>query len=398
VPAWARLVPTLLLTLTAVACRQAGGDPPVAAPTTASSPSATSSSTPSPSPSGAETAPAETAPPSPSTRLRLRLDEVLTGDITPKSIVASQTGLFFAQNMMYRHTITVYDRRFRLVETIPDAVRLSRLGYPAYPGVQRGAPVEAAFTPDGRFAYVSNYSMYGPGFSRPGHDVCSPSGGYDRSFVYRVDVQTLDVDQAIRVGSVPKFVAVTPDARWLLVSNWCTYDLSVVSVRKGKEVRRIPLGPYPRGIAVDPASRFAYVAVMGTRDVARVSLRSGHVGWIRDVGGGPRHLAIDPEGRFLYVTLNAEGMVATVDLERHRVVARVRTGVAPRSMTIAPDGRSLYVVNYGSGTMTKLRARDLHVLQTVRTDPRPIGIAYDAATRQIWVACYGGSLMVFRDA
>ena len=32
----------------------------------------------------------------------------LTGDLTPKSVVASKQGLVFAQNMMYTHTVTAY--------------------------------------------------------------------------------------------------------------------------------------------------------------------------------------------------------------------------------------------------------------------------------------------------
>ena len=105
--------------------------------------------------------PAATAAPRSDT-VRLRLRTTLGGDISPKSVAASGTGLVFAQNMMYRHTVTVYDaRKIRLRKTIPDTVRLSRLGYPQYPGTQQGAPVEAAFSPDQKYAYVSNYSMYG---------------------------------------------------------------------------------------------------------------------------------------------------------------------------------------------------------------------------------------------
>ena len=121
------------------------------------------------------------------------------GPISPKSVAASGTGLVFAQNMMYRHSVTVYDaRRMRMRKTIPDTVRLSRLGYRQYPGTQRGAPVEAAFAPDGRHAYVSNYSMYGPGFGPEGSDVCSPASGYDRSFVYRIPLASLEIDAAYR--------------------------------------------------------------------------------------------------------------------------------------------------------------------------------------------------------
>jgi YVTN family beta-propeller protein len=351
-----------------------------------------------PAAAAARPAPAPVAPRGPSTRRRLRLLRVIGGDLSPKSVVASQRGLVFAQNMIYRHTISVYDRGLRLVRTIPDTVDLARVGPPGASGTVRGGPVEAAFSPDGRTAYVSNYSMYGPGYGRPGDDVCSPASGIDRSFVYRIDVRRLRVDRAIPVGAVPKFLAVTPDDRYVLVSNWCSYDLSVVSVRRAREARRIPLGAYPRGIAVGPGGRYAYVAVMGSRDVARIDLRDLSVGWLRGVGGAPRHLVMDPAGNVLYVTLNADGRVAKVDLRSGRVVASVATGSAPRSMTIAPDGRSLYVVNYESNTVSKLRTRDMRVLQTVPTNAHPIGIAYDDATARVWVACYTGTIMVFRDA
>jgi YVTN family beta-propeller protein len=333
----------------------------------------------------------------PSSARRLRLVRTITGDLSSKSVVSSQHGRFFAQNMMYRHTIAVYDRRGRLVKTIPDAVDLSRFGVRGHPGTVRGAPVEAAFLPDGSAAYVSNYSMYGAGFGPEGNDVCSPSSGYDDSFVYRVDARSLRIVDAIRVGAVPKYVAVTPDGGRVLVSNWCSWDLSVINVAKGAQSRRIPLGRYPRGIAVGPGGRYAYVAVMGSTDIARIRLADLSVSWLRGIGNAPRHLAIDPAGDFLYATLNGEGRVAKIDLRTGRVVARVATGAAPRSMAIAPDGRSLYVVNYESDTVSKVRTRDMAVIQTVATNADPIGIDYDRDTRQVWVACYSGSLMVFRD-
>ena len=52
-----------------------------------------------------------TRPPArPSPERRMRLVKAIRGDISPKSVVASGDGHFIAQNMMYRHSITVYDR------------------------------------------------------------------------------------------------------------------------------------------------------------------------------------------------------------------------------------------------------------------------------------------------
>lgn len=333
----------------------------------------------------------------PSDRGRLRLTKTITGDIAPKSVASNGAGLVTAQNMMYRHSVTVYDsRRMALVATIDDSVRLSDFGVSGHPGVSRGAPVEAAFSPDGRYAYVSNYAMYGAGFGPEGSDTCSPSSGYDDSFVYRIDLERRKIDDVYRVGAVPKVVAATPDGRFVLVSNWCTWDLSVISTKQGREVKRVAIGAYPRGIAVSPNGRAAYVAVMGGSDLIRVDLRNFSKRSV-SVGSGPRAVLQSPSGRYLYVTLNAEGRVAKVDLRSGRTVAKVATGSAPRSLAMAPDGRALYVVNYESNTVSKVRTSDMKVLQTIDACTDPIGIAYDAPTRRVWVACYGGALQVYTD-
>ncbi|MEO6317318.1 MAG: YncE family protein [Acidimicrobiales bacterium] len=321
----------------------------------------------------------------------------ITGDISPKSVVASPAGHVFAQNMMYTHTVTAYAPDGTLTATIDDSVDLRALGVPDHPGVSRGAPVEAAFTSDGRHAYVSNYSMYGAGFGPEGADSCAPDSGYDDSFTYRVDTETMAIDQVIQVGAVPEYVAVTPDDRKVLVTNWCTYDLSIIDVASGREEARVPIGPYPRGIVVSPDSRTAYVAVMGAGMIVRVDLTINQVSTLVRSGGSPRHLLISPDGRSLYVSHNGDSTVASVDAATGAITHRVTTGQQPRSMAISTDGSAIYVANYESSTVTKLRADDLGKLDEVGTDHHPIGITYEPTTGSVWVACYGGSILVFSD-
>ena len=327
----------------------------------------------------------------------MKLKKTISGKISPKSIVHSGNGLFFAQNMMYSHTITVYDRNHNLVKTITDAVSLPKYGYSKFKGNYKGAPVEAAFSHDGEYAWVSNYQMYGSGFDNPGSDDCSPAQRTDKSFLYRINTENMGIEKVIQVGSVPKFVATTPDNNLVLVSNWCSWDLSVVDTEKNKEVKRIQLGRYPRGIVVDSDSEKAYIAVMGSYDIAAVDLKNFSVGWLRNVGNSPRHLNIDPADKYLYSTLNGEGKIAKIDLATDKIVKKISTGSQPRSMVISDDGQLLYVVNYGSNTVSKVRTSDMKILKTVNVNSSPIGITYDPQTREVWVACYSGSIMVFQD-
>lgn len=320
----------------------------------------------------------------------------IAGNISPKSVVASRDGLFVAQNMMYRHTITVYDRSYELIETISDRVVPEAFGHEDFPGEYLGSPVEAAFTSDGSHVYVSNYRMYGGGLSTAAGDGCN-QGDWPDSFVYRIDTKALHIDQLIRVGPVPKFLAVSPDDRYLVVSNWCGFDVSIVDIPTGEEIARVPVGRHPRGVAISPDSSTAYIAVMGSRNIATIDLGSHDVTYIEGVGANPRHLVLSPDGQTLFVSLNGEGRLAKLDLETGVVLEKVATGAAPRSMAISDDGTALYVVNYNSNTMSKVRTSDMVELSEIPTNVNPIGITYDAPTRQIWVSNYSGTIQVFQD-
>ena len=323
--------------------------------------------------------------------------KTIKGAIRPKSITHSGNGYFFAQNMMYRHSITVYDRHFNLVRTISDKVRLAQLGHPGYAGSHRGAPVEVAFSPDASYAWVSNYQMEGPGFDHPGSDKCKISPDYDKGFVYKIDLASLQIRAAVKVGCVPKYLATTHDGRYLLVSNWCSGDVSLVQAHAHEIRATVKVGAYPRGIAIDRDDRYAYVAVMGSRDIAIIDINTQQVTGHITVGRTPRHLCLHPDGKHLFVSLNREGKVVKVGLERREVVKSLASGSSPRSMCLTPDGAFLYVVQYTEDRLSKIRTRDMHLVEKQKTQDKPIGVTFDPIDRRVWVACYSGSIMVFED-
>lgn len=328
---------------------------------------------------------------------KMKLERTISGDIAPKSVRASTNGFVSAHNMMYRHSITVYDgAEMKLIKTIPDRVDLNSLGFSGFSGTHRGAPVEGAFSPDNAFLYVTNYAMYGKGFNREGTDVCKPSDKYDRSFLYRISTTTWQIDSAYRVGVVPKVVDVSPDNKYVLVSNWCSYDLTVISLDTQKVIKTIPIGAYPRGIRISQDSKYAYVAQMGGSVVHRITLGT----WEQEklnVGANPRALVLSPDNQTLYATLNAAGKVIAYDLNENKVIKSVKTGSAARSLDVSSDGSALFVVNFTSNTVSKVRASDFKVTQKVRVCNEPIGVTYEPINKRVWVACYGGSIKVFND-
>lgn len=103
------------------------------------------------------------------TEPKMKLIKTINGAISPKSVRSSGDGVVSAHNMMYRHSVTVYDAKtFELLKTIPDSVSLQKFGFSKSTSIFKGSPVEGTFSPDGKFLYVSNYAMYGPGYNKEG--------------------------------------------------------------------------------------------------------------------------------------------------------------------------------------------------------------------------------------
>ena len=330
-----------------------------------------------------------------SSETKMSLVKTITGAISPKSVSSSGTGLVSAHNMMYRHSVTIYDANtFELIKTVPDSVQLSKFGYSKYSSIYKGAPVEGSYSPDGKYLYVTNYAMYGKGYNREGHDTCSPASKYDSSFLYRINLSSYEIDAVYPVGSVPKVVEVTPDNKYVLVSNWCSYDLKVISVESQKSIKTLKIGRYPRGIAVSSDSKTAYVAEMGGNRIHVINLDDFSVSYI-PIGSNPRAIVLSPDDSMMYVTMNLSGKVASWNLSTNKAGKSVKTGKAARSLAISDDGSALFVVNFVSDTISKVRTSDMKIVQNLKACNEPIGITFDRPTQRTWVACYGGSIKIF---
>ena len=324
----------------------------------------------------------------------LVLVKEISGKLTPKSVVYSGNGLFFAQNMMYKHTVRVYNSDYELVKSISDKINLKDFG-----GEDKelsGAPVEAAFSHKGKYAWVSNYNMTGEDYTKPGCDACR-GDGYDNGFVYKINTESLEIENIIEVGAIPKYMAVSSDNKKLLVSNWTSGDVSIIDLDTEKEIKRISVGIHPRGIAITKDCSKAYITIMGSSRIVEINLRDYSKKSISDVGRAPRHLCIDDEKNVLYATINGEGKLIKIDLNSNSIVASRRTGRAPRTMVLSKDKKYLYVVNYLSNTLSKVSTETFEEMEEVPTNSKPIGVTFSEKNNEVWVACYSGSLIVFKD-
>ncbi|MFM7022849.1 MAG: SPOR domain-containing protein [Flavobacteriales bacterium] len=319
----------------------------------------------------------------------------ITDNLNPKSIVHSGDGLFAAQNMMYKHTVTFFDRNYNTVYTVHDDVDLSRFDSTKKSMIHWGAPVEGTYSNFGKYYWVSNYNMVGEGYNNPGCDACDGKN-YDKSYVYKINTWNFQIEDAVEVGSVPKFIEANDQLNIVVVSNWTSGDIHVISTLTDKVIRKVNVGDFPRGIVINPTRNKIYVALMGETRIAEVDMKTWKVNYIVNVGVALRHLCLDEKGDLLYVSINNEGRVAKIKLSDYSITY-CETGKAPRSMSLTSDGKYLFVVNNLENTISKINTESFTMVHKAKTGEHPIGVTLDEKMGDVWVACYTGSIMIYHD-
>jgi len=130
---------------------------------------------------------------------------------------------------------------------------------------------------------------------------------------------------------VPKYVAVTPNDKYVVVTNWCSWTVSIVNEATHHLVATIPVG------AIRAVSRFRPTLTSPTsrswfgrdRRHQPFDLQSRRTDRRRRQRAPRRHRSQNPD--FLYASLNIPGDVVKINRLTGRILAEVHTGSDCRS-------------------------------------------------------------------
>ncbi|MEL7425047.1 MAG: YncE family protein [Bacteroidota bacterium] len=189
-------------------------------------------------------------------------------------------------------------------------------------------PSVIAITPDGKSALVTNY--YG-------------------NTVSVIDLNTLTVKSpAISIGNVPSAIAITPDGKSALVGNVMDKTVSVIDLST-LTVKSPPIRfeSSPTAIAITPDGTSALVTMFGdivpVIDLSTLTVKSPPIAF----GDEPQAIAITPDGASALVA-NSENTVSVIDLGTLTVKSpAISVGNYPTAIAITPDGTSALVTMFG---------------------------------------------------
>jgi YVTN family beta-propeller protein len=218
-----------------------------------------------------------------------------------------------------------------------------------------------------------------------------------------VDLETKDIRATLPTGDGPHEVAVSPDGKTAVVSNYGDTQhpgntLTVVDVPGKKVVRTIDLGNYsrPHGVAWLQGDDVA-VTVEGSKALLVVSATEGKVKQaIATDQQGSHMVAISPKHRRAFTANIGSGTTTVVDLAANKRITDVATGKGAEGIAVAPDGSEVWVTNRDANTISVVDPATLKITATLEPGEVPIRVKFTPdGTRALISNARSGDVAVF---
>jgi len=235
--------------------------------------------------------------------------------------------------------------------------------------------VGAAFSPDGRKAYVS-------------------AGGNNKIRTFDVAGDRLTETAPIplpttnpagvTVNLYPADLALTPDGRRLVVADSVADAATVIDLATNAS-QTVAVGHAPYGVAISADGKSAYVSNQGGTTVSVLDL-TGTAPVVRatvTVGVHPNRELLDPRRHLLYVADGDSDQISVLDTATDAVVRTIelapyggaQVGSNPDALVLSPDGDTLYVANSGNNDVAVVAARSGKVRGLIPTGWYPSSLS-----------------------
>ncbi len=253
-------------------------------------------------------------------------------------------------------------------------------------------------------------------------DAYIPNQGSDNMTI--VNSRNFSDRITVSVGHEPHESAATHDARYVFVSNRGEGTIAVFDTSTRTELdtdgnpangtTRLVAGFQPHGLAVTPDDRYLLVTNDGSNDVSIVSIADFRViGTVPSVGSGPHMIAITPDGREAWTGNIGGGDVSILDVAKaiadpdHAVVCvtpggsgsacRIPSGLGTEGVTFTQDGKTAYVAAGTSDTVTVIDVRTRQVIRTLLIAGQPLRVAIRPDGRRAYVSQLSGTSIAVID-
>jgi YVTN family beta-propeller protein len=221
-----------------------------------------------------------------------------------------------------------------------------------------------------------------------------------------VSLKTGKVEATLPTGVGPHEVAVSPDGKTAVITNYGEQtpgsSLTVLDLPGRKVASTIELSGYsrPHGLVFLPGGQSVAVTVEQQKAVLVVDLVKGQVSHPVETGKDGSHMVVlAPDGKRAYVANVGSGSLSILDLAGKKAVGHVATAAGAEGLDVSPDGKEVWVANNRANSISVVDAGTLEVTRTISCPAFPLRVKFLPDGKQVLVsATMSGEVVVLDRA
>lgn len=195
-----------------------------------------------------------------------------------------------------------------------------------------------------------------------------------------IELKSGKIVARVPVGKEPEGVRVAPDGKHVLVTNESDNSISILDAQTLKVVKSVVVGKRPRDIAFMPDSKTAYVSGEFDSSLYRIHVPEGEpVEKViqLDKESRPMSVRLDAKRKRLYASTGRGGKVAVLDISAAtpKLIQEVAVGTRPWGIALSADGTRLYTANGPSNDVSVVDTTTLKVIKKIPVGKSPWGVA-----------------------
>jgi YVTN family beta-propeller protein len=219
-----------------------------------------------------------------------------------------------------------------------------------------------------------------------------------------IDLATMEAYRHVAVVGGPHEVAVSPNGRRAIVTNYrkrggaVQKTLSLISLPEGDTVKTIDLGEFlaPHDVHWVNDSQVVCTAE-DSQALLLVNVESGTIERVYATGRDGSHmLALSPDRQRLFSSnMGGAGSVSVFDFQTGEKVRDIDTGKECEGIGVSPDGRWVWAGNRAEDTVSIIDAGTLELVKTLESPGFPYRVEFTPNGRYALVPhATSGTLMV----
>jgi len=259
-------------------------------------------------------------------------------------------------------------------------------------------PHEVAVSPDGRRAVVSNYGGEKAGSSLSVIELLRMGPPEP--------LRTIELEQAVR----PHGLVFAGDSRHLWMTAEIPGELWRINLDTGRAVARVKVGEGLGHMVARADDSHLFVSHIGAGAVTPVTstdhgsgTATGPAAWRAQTrivtGSGAEGIAVQPSKGLVWVTNRADDTISLIDPKQFKVVANLPCAGFPIRVVFSPDGALAAVSCAEANVIALYDAASHELLARVSTGDgsTPIGMSFNHAGSHLYVSCSGADQIADLD-